>query len=90
MLLQLKHYRDGYLYSHWRAITSGRVKTPASYCFHGRLIQVWVPCRALHLDVFHSPLFRNTHLQKRRAFNPPSSGRLWIVRFDLIAPYGVG
>jgi hypothetical protein len=61
-LLQFKHYRDGYLDGHWLAITAGRVKTPASYRFHGRLIQVWVSCRAFHLDVFNSPLFRDTHL----------------------------
>jgi hypothetical protein len=90
-LLQLKHDREEYrvLY-HWLAITASRLKAPAPHRFHGGLVQLRVSRRAYHLDIFHSPLRRNTHLQKYGALNPPSPGRLWIARFDLIAPYGAG
>ena len=62
-LLQLKHDREVYrILCHWLTITTRRLKAPAPHCFYGRLVQLWVSCRAYHLDVFHSPLRRNPHL----------------------------
>jgi len=89
--LELKHDREEYrvLY-HWLTITARRLKAPAPHGFQGGFVQLRVSCRAYHLDVFYSPLRRNTHLQKHSALDPPSPGRLWIARFDLIAPYGAG
>jgi len=89
--LELKHDREEYrILCHWFTITARRLKTPAPYRFHGGLVQIRVSCRAYHLDVFHSPLRCNAHLQKHSALDPPSPGRLWITRFDLIAPDGTG
>jgi hypothetical protein len=88
-LLQLKHDREEYrILCHCFAITARRLKAPAPYRFHGGLVQIRVSCRAYHLDVFHSPLCCNAQLQQYSAFDPASPGRLWIARFDLIAPYG--
>ena len=90
-LLELKDDREEHrIRCHWLAIIARWLKAPAPYRFQGGLVQLRVPCRAYHLDVFHSPLRRNAHLQKHSTFDPPSPGRLWIARFDLIAPYGAG
>ena len=90
-LLQLKHDRQEYrLLCHWLTITARWLKAPAPHSFDGRLVQLWVSCGAYHLDVFHSPLRRNAHLQQHGPLDAASPGRLWITRFDLIAPYGAG
>src|SRR4029453_8652598 len=67
-----------------------RLKAPAPHGFQGGFVQLRVSCRAYHLDVFYSPLRRNTHLQKHSALDPPSPGRLGIARLDLISPYRAG
>src|SRR5207249_1527283 len=90
-LLQLKYDREAYrILCHWCTITSRRLKAPAPHCFYGGLVQIRVSCRAYHLDVFHSPLRRNAHLQQYGTLDPASPGRLGIARFDLIAPNGTG
>jgi hypothetical protein len=46
--------------------------------------------RALDLHICDSALGGNTHLQQGGTLNPTSSGRLRVVRFDLIATEGTG
>ena len=87
-LLQFEFHRDQYPHGHGFTAAAGRLKTPAPHGFHGRMVQVWVSCRALDLEILDSPLRRNAHLQEHCPLDAPPPGRLWIARFDLIAADG--
>ena len=88
--MQLKFHRDQHPHGYGLTAAAGGFKTPALHGFHGGLVQVRVSSRALYLDVCHSALLCNAHLQEHSALDSLPPGRLWIVRFHLIATYGAG